>query len=945
MKKLYTILFLFAFVCLQAQGEINKWYFGNKAGVSFDTNPPLALTDGELNTIEGCSSISDSSGNLLFYTDGRSIWDKEHNIMPNADYFGGTGLLGDPSSTMSALIVPHPGQPNQYFVFTADEPHPENANAYPNQGPVSDLGFALPFYDDRENLTVPEADDGFNNGLTYSLVDMSLRNGLGDVIVDNKNNPLRTYQEVNPEHIKYKCSEKVTAVAGADCNTIWIITHFIDRFYAFLIDENGIDEEPVESRHPPSIGLQYYQPAASGILKASPDGEKLAMATYQTIPPLAVSGFVYLYDFNNQTGEVTNPVELLNSKRAYGIEFSPDSQKVFACYDNDIAQWDLNGGNPAGSVFLLNTGVNQTALQAGPDGKIYSASGLKLNVINNPNAFGENIDYSSQVLEGAIDLDGKNANIGLPNFLQSILNSRVDIVDGIGTGNTNVLTTVSVCDGETYTLGYEYEGTATYQWYENGDAIAGETSPYLDISLPENQEAPFSTTYTLDIFPEDSACKLSGIANAVFGENPTLEDAVLRQCSSGSAFFNFDRAREELIASTGLEVDDFRYEYFLSEEDFIENSPLQNINSFQNISNPQNIIVEVTNLRTRCSNTSNIELRVIDDEIEETIEVELTECDSNLDGFQTFNLELAEELTIYTPTNFYFEIKDALEDRNRIENPTEFENTEAYEQTIYFRSLLEGSCSVLGVLTLRVDSLPNLPENKTVYYCEDDFPETILIFPDVPNNAVDDYEYFWTGPDIDSYTLEVNEPFIFQVRVTEIATGCEALQNVAVIYTSATDFQVIVNDGNDTENSIEVVIEESENLQNFEYALNNPTGSYQESPVFNNLTSGFYDVFVRNKSGCGISKRTIGVVGTMPYFTPNNDGINDAWNLTGLPNNENATVRIFDRYGKLLVEFKAQNRAGWDGTYNGNPMPSNDYWYVVELDDGRVLKGNLTLKR
>ncbi|GGE29598.1 T9SS type B sorting domain-containing protein [Psychroflexus planctonicus] len=931
---------------LFSQGEANNWYFGQFAGVNFDTNPPTALTDGQLSTIEGCSTISDSSGKLLFYTDGRTVWDREHNIMPNADYFGGTGLLGDPSSTTSALIVPFPNQPDLYFIFTVDEPHHQNANAQPNQGPADENGFPLQVYDQRPGATVPEVDDGYNNGVNYSIVDMTLRNGLGDVVENNKNNHLITYDESKPEQIKYKSSEKLTAVAGPDCNSIWVISHFVDSYYAFLIDEDGINEEPIISKVPPQIGLDFYGGNASGYLKASPDAEKLLIANTQTVPPLAISGNVYLYDFDKLTGQVSNPLVLADAVRPYGIEFSPDSKKAFATMSNNLYQWDLEADNISESEFILNMGTFQAALQFGPDGKIYISGGSDLNVINNPTEYGENIDFTNSILSGAIDLEGNGTAQGLPAFVQSIFNSRVDIINGEEqSGDFKIETVISVCDGVSYTLGFEYESGATYQWYENGEILPGETNPFLEISLPPDEEAPFSTAYTLDIFPDSDECKLSGLANAIFGEKPTLNDATLSQCSSGFAFFNLERAREDLVMSTGLEAEDFEFEFYENTEELINNNPIQNRTSFQNNSNHQNILVEVTSKETRCKNTANVQLEVIDDEIEETIEVELTECDTNLDGFQEFNLELAAELTSFTPTNFYTKIKDALEDRDRITNTTEFSNTEAYSQTIYFRTLINGSCSVLGVLNLRVNDLPFLFEDKEVFYCVEDSPEPITIAPSVPENAIDDYEYFWTASNVEAYSIEVNQPAIYQVLVAEKATGCEAIQNIAVKNTSTASFQVNINDGSETSNSIEIIVDQIDNLANYEYALNNPSGPYQDSPNFYNLSPDVYEVFVRNKYRCGIAKRTIKIVGAMQFFTPNNDGINDVWNLVGLANNQNANVQVFDRFGKLLVEFKARGNPGWDGTYNGKLMPNNDYWYQAKLDDGRILTGNFTLKR
>ena len=96
-----------------SQAEASHWYFGNGAGLIFDVNAGTVTStnaaSGTINTSEGCSSISDLNGNLLFYTDGRNIWDKNHTIMPNANYAAGTGLMGDPSSTSSGLIIPKPG--------------------------------------------------------------------------------------------------------------------------------------------------------------------------------------------------------------------------------------------------------------------------------------------------------------------------------------------------------------------------------------------------------------------------------------------------------------------------------------------------------------------------------------------------------------------------------------------------------------------------------------------------------------------------------------------------------------------------------------------------------------------------------------------------------------------------------------------------------------------
>jgi hypothetical protein len=143
MKKI-TIILIFCSTFIFGQKQGNIWYFGNNAGIDFNNATPKPLGNSALKTLEGCATVSNSKGELLFYTNGITVWNKNHLPMPN-----GTGLLGDTSSTQSAVIVPQPLTPNIFYVFTVDA-------------------------------------EGRANGLQYSIVDMSLNGGLGDVKTKNK---------------------------------------------------------------------------------------------------------------------------------------------------------------------------------------------------------------------------------------------------------------------------------------------------------------------------------------------------------------------------------------------------------------------------------------------------------------------------------------------------------------------------------------------------------------------------------------------------------------------------------------------------------------------------------------------------------------------------------------------------------------------------------------
>src|SRR6188472_1444973 len=147
MKKLIFFFGLALFISEMAvaQKELNNWFFGNKAALNFGSGAPVNTAGSNLVSPAGCSSISDTQGNLLFYSDGMTVWNRNHLPMPN-----GSGLLGDAGATQSVLITYHPGNPNLYYIFTMDKV-------------------------------------GGTNGLRYTLVDMTLNGGLGGVDVTQKN--------------------------------------------------------------------------------------------------------------------------------------------------------------------------------------------------------------------------------------------------------------------------------------------------------------------------------------------------------------------------------------------------------------------------------------------------------------------------------------------------------------------------------------------------------------------------------------------------------------------------------------------------------------------------------------------------------------------------------------------------------------------------------------
>ncbi len=390
MKKLILILFLTVYISSFSQKHAAHWYFGGYAGIDFSTGSPVSLTDSEMFTNEGCATISDYNGNLLFYTDGITVWNKNHIIMPN-----GNDLNGHFSSTNSAIIVPKPGDTNKYYIFTVD-----------------DLGGI--------------------NGLQYSEVDMLLNSGLGNITA-TKNIKLYT-----------PTLEKITAVKHQNDTDWWVISHKWNssEFVAHLVTNTGVSS-PIIS----SVGINVTGDSKNtiGNMKLSPNGKMLAIAhSYQ-------NNKVELLNFNDVTGQLSSPIELTGFDGrfgVYGVEFSPDNKLLYvADSGGTIYQYQTNLGN---SIDIINSkteianSINGLgAIQLAPDGKIYTAreNSVFLGAITDPNSIGTASNYQIDFFS----LNNRRSKLGLPPFIQSFFWKAV-VVESICFGENTQFT---ISDPET----------------------------------------------------------------------------------------------------------------------------------------------------------------------------------------------------------------------------------------------------------------------------------------------------------------------------------------------------------------------------------------------------------------------------------------------------------------------------------------------------------------
>jgi gliding motility-associated-like protein len=177
------------------------------------------------------------------------------------------------------------------------------------------------------------------------------------------------------------------------------------------------------------------------------------------------------------------------------------------------------------------------------------------------------------------------------------------------------------------------------------------------------------------------------------------------------------------------------------------------------------------------------------------------------------------------------------------------------------------------------------------------------------------------------------------------ASGCARIRTIKVTASDVAHIQSIAIVDLTDINTVTVNVT---GQGDYEYSLDEPFGPFQDSNFFDNVQAGIHDVYINDKNGCRpITTATIAVVGVPKFFTPNNDGYNDYWSVKGVNANFNAnsTIYIFDRYGKLLKQWVPSSSEGWDGTFNGDPLPGDDYWYTIKLEDGREAKGHFSLKR
>ncbi len=395
------------------------WCFGENAGINFSSGSavPINLNNQNFNQPEGTAMVCSDKGQLLFYTDGQTVWDGLNTVIAS-------GLQGGASTSQSSLIVPKPGtyQPSlnsyeTYYIFT-----------------VSDV-------ENNNNNNVPK--------ITYYLL----------------TNSGSTWTISSPSSLLNSSCEKIAALKIPGVDEYWVVAHEWDNniFHSYKITSSGIVQDVISNAGTDynwtqgpysSWGVNW---GAQGYLKFSPDGTQLVSAVNQQ--------GIYLYHFDINTGNISNETLIMNQqvdyqgstyigeRYYYGVEFSPNGNLLYVTSmknagtpsGSKLFQFDLTNYPFQENTFELSSigSIDDTivicALQLAPDGKIYVANHSPysepgfLGVINNPNVFnvtgnmtGANTcDYQYNGFSLAL---GSYSRLGLPNIFRIISPSPIPTV-------------------------------------------------------------------------------------------------------------------------------------------------------------------------------------------------------------------------------------------------------------------------------------------------------------------------------------------------------------------------------------------------------------------------------------------------------------------------------------------------------------------------------------
>ncbi len=865
------LLVLIGLPRVNAQFE-NIWVFGRNAGMDFNMGAP-SFYSSAIGGGERTASICDEAGRLLFYTSGDQVWTSDHQLMPNGDT-----LIKDPllpgtwpycrSTSNATLIMPVPGQKRKYYLFS---------------------------------LTHTEMQQ-WAGRLYYSIVDMSLNNGMGDVEIQNSSILLDS-----------NLTEHLTGVTGDRCNS-WLIcipnpsTASGSRFKSYEVTGNGLSRVPVESNVEGiySAGLQF------GKIDLSPDRRKVAVCRSDGF---RTGGYaVELYDFNPATGILSN-LRLLSDRHVpgkecyYGVSFSPDGSKVYASGASNVSssggmfQFDISKSTVEEIIRSRTFIDNAFDVKLGPDGKVYylqlKTAGSTVGVINHPNLAG-------LACQPQPDFISAIAGAGLGGFPNRVPVVRSDTILTVRQVSTPCFT-----DGRNHTIRAMDDSTGWGYLWNNGMAVPATTTDTPGLYWVSYHTPP--CTYHVDTFyvafangvlpvmDVDTACfnatngavRLRTYPSDTVRYRYTWKDAsgrtisggdTLRQLAAGTYSLHIATERCDTLLSVAIPQAGYRVSFQIDSilcqgeaADFQNTSNThytsyhwnfddgtydQDPDPVHTYAEPGLYNVQLVGKGAICSDTFN-RLITVDRHIAGSFHLPKTSiCEGeHIDFYPLGDSSVTGlEWQFGDDARFFGELEGLVQ--HAYDRPGTF----GVQLTTHFRACPGSTYTD----TVTVYPLPLLQLGPDTVLCPDTGPIRLQnVLP-----RIDSSTCLWSTGDTTAYIL-AKHPGIYTLRLTN-AHGCIAEESIAIT------------------------------------------------------------------KDCFIDIPNV--------FTPDGDGHNDYFYPKPQLSKGWVTchITIWDRWGRTIFESRSANGRGWDGKLSGAELPGGVYLYRIEvgaLDRTEIYTGNVTLLR
>ncbi|GGK16968.1 hypothetical protein GCM10007962_09040 [Yeosuana aromativorans] len=538
-----------------------------------------------------------------------------------------------------------------------------------------------------------------------------------------------------------------------------------------------------------------------------------------------------------------------------------------------------------------------------------------------------------------------------------VLEECDDILDG---DDTNGFTTFDLTSNETVLLNGMAATDFSFEYFTDAAYSDPISNPSAFINTVQNGQ----TIYVRIVNNSHNACYTDTQMDIKVNELPVIQSSIVfKNCDEdgvpdGFTDYNLDEANDVLSNNNSAGLT-FSYYATYSNAD----AGINAISSIYNNASGNTVFARVENVNG-CYRIATVNLQVSTTKIPNGFVEELDTCDDDdtIDGFHEFDLTQASNAFISLfplgqnlSVHYFRNLSDAQLEQNEILNQSAYINETSFSQILYVRveSDDNGTCFGLGPhLLLTVHPRPEFEVDNSAIYCLDNNPITLTTFN--PNGS---YTYEWED---DNGQIVSDLPYAEVVsggNYTVVATsgfGCESFPVSFTVVESA-----IANIGLDDVTIVELSNNNSITINNdnnnlgigdYEFALDNINGPYQDQPYFDRVGAGSHMIYVKDKNLCGIAELQVFILGFPKFFTPNNDGSNDTWQIKGLGSDyaNTSVVSIYDRYGKLIKQLNAKNGA-WDGTFNGQKLAASDYWFVAQLvkmtGEVRLFRGHFSLVR